>query len=275
MKILACQIDIPFVNSGPARDAHIARVAELIAAKLRDEPADLVLLPELSTMAYSKDSFLLLDALAEPLEGPTFQVFSQLAQEFDVFICFGIAREGGRGRYISQVVVDPEGFYAGHYDKLHLAQFGNSMEKYYFVPGNHLLVFEVGEVRVAPLICYDMRFPELARTLCLRNGVDVLLHSVAFSNDATEYTWHKFVTTRAVENQVFFLSLNRAGQDYGGSFFCPPWVGPKVTETIFPKGEFLAVIEVDADRIAETREEYPYRADKLDNYHLLKVNEVL
>lgn len=275
MKILACQIEIPFVNSGPARDAHIGRVAELIAAKLRDEPVDLVLLPELSTMAYSKDSFLLLDALAEPLEGPTFQVFSRLAQEFDVFVCFGIAREGGRGRYISQVVVDPEGFYAGHYDKLHLAQFGKSMEKFYFVPGDHLLVFEVGELRLAPLICYDIRFPELARTLCLKHGVDVLLHPVAFAKDGSEYTWHKFVTTRAVENQVYFVSLNQAGLEYGSSFFCPPWVGPKVSETIFPAGEYLAVVDIDGARIAETRQEFPYRADKLDNYHLLKVDEVL
>ncbi len=275
MRILACQIEIPFINTARAREAHVARLVDLISARLEDDSADLVLLPELSTIDYSRESFLLLDALAEPLEGPTFRAFSRLAQEFDVFVCFGIAREGGRGRYISQVVVDPEGLYAGHYDKLHLAQFGQSIEKYYFIPGDHLLVFEVGEVRVAPLICYDMRFPELARTLCLKHGVDVLLHPVAFAKDVTDYTWHKFVTTRAVENQVYFLSLNRAGEDYGASCFCPPWVDGQVKETTFPNEEFLAVVEIDTATIAEARQEFPYRSDKLDNYHLLKVDEIL
>lgn len=36
--------------------------------------------------------------------------------------------------------------------------------------------------------------------------------------------WHSFAVTRAMENQVYLLSLNRAGADYGGSVFCPPWL---------------------------------------------------
>ena len=71
------------------------------------------------------------------------------------------------GRSSAIGVVGPDGeSCAGHYDKLHLAQYGASMEKEYFNRGNHLFhLFEVNGFRLSPIICYDIRIPELSRTL--------------------------------------------------------------------------------------------------------------
>ena len=159
MRLLACQIEVPEVTTKAARTAHVAGLAVRVSRHLVRAPADLVVLPELATISYSRESFGRLDELAEPLNGESFQAFSALAKAHGTTVCFGMPRvEAGR-YFISQVVAGPDGAYAGHYDKLHLAQYGASMEKEYFSRGDRLLVFEVAGLKAAPIICYDHRFP--------------------------------------------------------------------------------------------------------------------
>lgn len=268
MKILACQIDVPTVLTAGERDAHVRRIAGLVERKA--EGADLVVLPELSTITYSKQAFENLDQLAENMEGPSVATFAKIARKTGAFICFGMPRRHEDASHtISQVVIDNRGNVVGFYDKMHTAQFGESVEKPYFKPGRHLLVFEVAGVRTAPIICYDHRFPELTRTLALKHGVDLLLHPVAFYRDSTFASWHQCSITRAIENQFHLLSLNRAGENYGASCFVPPWIdGPK-QPVIFDNDETFRLLEVDSTFTAEVRDRYPYRKDRLDDYDTL------
>ena len=268
MKILACQITVPDVTTPTQRDAHVSRVAALIKTQIEQAGGvDLVLLPELSTISYSLDAFENLELLAEGLDGPAFSAFSQIAKATGAFICFGMPRRDDDGTYsISQVVIDGHGNLVGYYDKMHVAQFGQSIEKPYFKPGRHLLVFEVAGIRTAPIICYDHRFPELTRTLALKHGVDLLLHPVAFARDSTFASWHQCSITRAIENQFHLLSLNRAGMNFGASIFAPPWIDDGKQPLVFGDQETCQLIEVDSAYTAEMRRRYPYREDRLEDY---------
>ena len=87
-------------------------------------------------------------------------------------------------------------------------------------------VVEINGVKVGVTICYDIRFPELYRKLAWDADCDLILHPSAFIRDATFPCYHQFVTTRAVENGVYLLSVNYAGEDFGDSIAVPPWVGP-------------------------------------------------
>lgn len=273
MKILACQIDVPDVTLARQRDDHVNRIAESIVKHIQETGnADLVLLPELSTISYSRKAFENLNELAEGLDGPSVQAFSKAARETGAFICFGMPRVTDDGTFrISQVVVNDRGDIVGHYDKVHMAQFGESMEKPYFKPGRHLLVFDVAGVRCAPIICYDHRFPELCRTLALDHGVDVILHPVAFYRDSTFASWHQCVITRAIENQVHFLSLNRGGENYGASIFASPWMDGDKQPVAFEDKESFRLLEVDSAYTAEVRQQYPYREDRVEDYSSLPV----
>ncbi|NQU57936.1 MAG: carbon-nitrogen hydrolase family protein [Rhodospirillales bacterium] len=268
MRILACQIAVPSVTTAAKRDAHVKRVATDLKKHIEEVGAvDLILLPELSTITYSKEAFDNLEQLAEGLDGASFAAFSEVARNSGAFICFGMPRRADDGTYaISQVVIDGNGNLVGHYDKMHVAQFGESIEKPYFKPGRHLLVFEVAGVRTAPIICYDHRFPELTRTLALKHGVDLILHPVAFARDSTFASWHQCSITRAIENQVHLLSLNRAGDHYGGSIFAPPWIDGWKQPLVFGDEESFRLIEVDSAYTTEVRERYPYRKDRLEEY---------
>jgi len=273
MKILACQINIPGLTGPAERDQHVRRIADLISEQNdAGGGADLVLLPELATIDYSKAAFDNLKELAEGLDGQSVSVFGAVAKTTGAFICFGMPRQGDNGcLHISQVVMDPNGQIVGYYDKMHVAQFGASIEKPYFKPGRHLLIFDVAGVRVAPIICYDHRFPELTSTLCRDHGVDLILHPVAFYRDASFHSWHQFSITRAVENQIHLMSLNRAGDMYGGSLFSPPWLEGDHQPVIFGTEESCRILEVDMAYTRDIRAQYPIRADRIDNYATLPV----
>ncbi len=269
LSILACQIAIPPTTCAAARDRHLARVSAVVRERLSAQTVDLVVLPELASIDYSRDAFERLDEIAEPLDGASFQTWSALAVEFGVHVCYSFARRGTAGVHISVATVSSEGVCIGHYDKLHLCQYGASMEKEYFSPGAGLFVFEVNGFTCAPIVCYDIRFPELSRTLVLMHGVDVLLHCGAYFRDPSFETWHAFATARAIENQVFFLSLNRAGRDYGNSLFCYPWMDEnRKPETFAAHDEELRHIVVDRRDMQDARANYTFLKDRLNSYDL-------
>ena len=223
--LLACQINVPAMTTAAERDAHTDRVAAAIDAELTaGGPVDLVVLPELGTLEYARSCFDRIEEMAEPLEGsPTVDRLRQVAMTHRTPVLAGMARRSdpqspAGAAYITQTLIGADGSIAGHYDKLHIAQFGDSAEKDYFTRGDHLLVFEAGGFTFGTIICYDIRIPELSRNLARRHGVDVILHPTAFCRDETFHTWHAFATTRAVENQVYFASVNRAGADFGNPF---------------------------------------------------------
>lgn len=271
LTLLACQISIPAMTTTADRDAHLTISAQKVLARLdaSDKSVDLVVLPELSSIDYSRETFAHLDDIAEPLDGASFQVWRKVAVERGVYVSYGFARAGAGGPYICSAVVGPDGKLVGYYDKLHLAQYGASMEKEYFNRGNHLFVFSIKDFRLAPIICYDIRIPELSRTLVIDQNVDVILHCGAYYRDASFHTWHPFAVARALENQVFFLSLNRAGQTYGNSLFCLPWQDETTVPLAFAETEEdFRIITLDRETQTKARQDYTFLKDRLDDYRI-------
>lgn len=268
LSVLGCQVDVPQTRTAADRDAHIAALGGKIRGALSKERADVVVLPELSSIEYSRAAFERLDQLAEPLEGPSFEIWRSVAREFDTHVAYSFPRRAEDDQFrITLAVVGPTGELAGHYDKIHLAQFGASMEKEFFQQGHELFAFDVKGFRLAVIICADIRYPELPRTLTVEHGADVILHSGAYFRDPSFYSWHSFAVTRALENQLYFLSLNRAGRDFGNSIFCPPWVDETRHPMMFDAhDEQLTRLIVDRAEIDRARESYSFLEDRLDHY---------
>lgn len=271
LRLLACQIAIPPMTTPAQRDAHLAKSAAKVTGALEatGTAIDLVVLPELSTLDYSRATFTRLDDLAEPLNGPSFRTWAAVAKAHRVHVVFGFARAGAGGPFICTAAVGPDGTLLGGYDKIHLAQYGASMEKEYFQRGDHLFLFGVKGFTLAPIICYDIRIPELTRALVMDHGADVILHCGAYFRDESFATWHDFATARALENQVFFLSLNRAGADYGNSLFCRPWMDETAPPTSFPDhDEAFKILTLSRDTLTCARRDYSFLADRLPDYRL-------
>lgn len=270
MKLLACQIHCQGIKTKSAKTNHIEKISEKLRDISKKEEADLIVLPELSSIEYSTDAFNNLKELAEPLDGETFCKISKLAKDLNCAITYGFPRVEMGNYFISHLVIDKEGKYLTHYDKVHIAQFGASEEKPFFERGNKLGVFSIGGISIGIIICYDFRFPEYIRHLTRNYDLDLILHPSAFTRDNSFESWHHFVITRALENQVFFLSINRAGKDWGHSIFCPPWIDGNENAVVFGEDEEFKVFDISKKRINESRETYPFYADKLKHYEYLK-----
>jgi nitrilase len=266
LRVLACQVLVPATVSRADRDDHVRRIVRRIDETLAMEAVDIVVLPELSTIDYSRDAFAQLDMLAEEFDGTSAGIFGELARRHNVSVVFGMPRREGKAFYISQVVLGANGILLGCYDKIHIAQFGASMEKEYFQRGQQLLTFEVNGFRLSPIICYDIRFPELLRALCENNGTEVILHCSAYARDESYYSWHQFAVTRAMENMVWLISLNRAGHFFGRSLICPPWVDERHPEIVFPDGEVFRILTLRRSELDEARQNYPFLQDRLPAY---------
>ena len=138
---------------------------------------------------------------------------------------------------------------------------------YGFERGSELGVFECKQIRVGLTVCYDLRFPELYRAIAWDAGCDLILHPSAFVRDATFSCYHQFVTTRAVENGVYVLSVNYAGALFGDSIAAPPWVGPvpdsaELAATTLGLEEGVLPLTVEPAHLAAVRSAYPYRRDR-------------
>lgn len=273
MRILAAQTQIPAIDTRESQLTYIRTLIQKLGSLVASNPVDLVMLPELATMEYSTANFQQIDRFSEELYGESYELFSAFCHAHDVAVCYGLPRREGSDTYISQVALDRQGQYLTHYDKIHTAEYGDSSESRFFKRGDHLAVFEVDGVRAGIIICYDIRFPELTRRYCREFDVDIILHPVAFAQDCSFHSWKQFVVSRALENQIYFMSLNRGGPHFGHSVICPPWIDGKVLPTVFGEAEEFCVIEIDRGITDKVRQEIPFRKDALEAYHVLPVRK--
>ena len=120
----------------------------------------------------------------------------------------------------------------------------------------------MGKVKFGIILCYDFRFPSLTSLLRKKYNVDVILHPCAFLKDTTFYSWHSFAITRALENLCYFISINRAGEKWGNSIICPPWVDGEVKPEILDEREHFLEIEIDPKIIDIRRKQFPFLQDE-------------
>ena len=226
---------------------------------------DIYVLPELSSSGYDEIVFNQLEDLAEDWGGPSFEAFSRLSRDLGCYICYSFQRKRSAKAFtIAAAVVGPTGVIEAKYEKWHVCSTGDCSEKRFFKNGKRPLeVFDVHGVRVGLCICYDIRFPELTRHLAVDKEISLLLHPGGWPRDEGFFTWHTFVTTRAVENTIYIMSTNWAGLNNGRTVFCPPFVGgDKACLSRLNSKPGVLVGTVDMAHLKNEREKYPYLKDR-------------
>ena len=256
--VAGCQIPQNIGN----REVNIGTAMDVI----RSTPGhDIYVLPELSSSGYGEIVFKQLEDLAEDWDGPSFEAFSRLSRDLGCYICYSFPRRRSSDEFtIAAVVVGPTGGIEAKYDKWHVCSTGDCCEKRFFKNGKRPLeVFDVFGVRVGLSICYDIRFPEPIRYLAVDKEISLLLHPGGWPRDKGFFTWHTFVTTRAVENTIYIMSTNWAGINNGRTVFCPPFVdGDKVCLSNLNGKPDVLIGTVDMAHIENVRNKYPYLKDR-------------
>lgn len=254
--------------AGSEPGANLAQAASQIA-EAAAQGARFIVLPE-NFACYGGDY----RALAER-EGVTLQQWLKAqAREHGIWLLGGTVplahRADGSAVAAPRVraaslLYAPDGVELARYDKLHLfdAQVpdahGRYCESARFEPGDRLRVAEVAGFGIGLAVCYDLRFPALARALADR-GAQVLVYPSAFTAVTGAAHWRLLLCARAVETGCYVLGVNQCGQhsesraSFGHSLLADPW-GRVVAELDSAPGILLA--ELRRDEIDEIRRRLP------------------
>ncbi|OBI73067.1 hypothetical protein A9X01_00425 [Mycobacterium asiaticum] len=224
---------------------------ERIRALLRDWPdVDIAVFPELFVTGYQRGQ---LDELAVRLDGAAVTAVRRASADSQTAFVGGYLERGDGGAvYDSMLIVDATGTIAGNYRKTHL--FGN--ESSAFVAGGQLACVEVGEIRIGPMICFDLEIPEVARTLAFQRP-DIFVGIAA--NMEPFYDDHLVASrARALDNRTPLVYVNRTGCESDCRFVGGSRVIDGSGQVVVELGaaEGVAVVDVSLRRAAPADVDY-------------------
>ncbi|WP_328439626.1 carbon-nitrogen family hydrolase [Streptomyces sp. NBC_00444] len=247
------------VNEGESIESRRRRIASLVREQAG---ADLVVLPELWTMgAFAYEEF---GTEAEPLEGPTYEVMAKAASDAGVWLHAGSIpeRDPDGPLYNTSLVFSPSGDLAAAYRKIHRFGFDKG-EAVLMGAGEELVTVRLPETTIGVGTCYDLRFPELFRSL-VDAGAETFVVPAGWPERRRAH-WTLLAQARAVENQAFVLACGTAGThagvpQAGHSIVVDPW-GEVLAEA--GAGEEVLAVEFDPGKVGVTREQFPALKDRV------------
>lgn len=210
-------------------------------------------------------------ASARPIPGPFTDPFAAVARRHDVWVLLGSLAETSDDParpYNTSVLVGPDGAIAATYRKIHLFDVAVDAgpvdtESARVTPGTAPVCADVDGMRVGLTICYDLRFPEVYRSLALA-GAQVLTVPANFTERTGRDHWEVLLRARAIENGAYVLAPSQIGGPpgspaYGRSMVVDPW-GTVIAQAADEVGIITARIETD--RVAAVRRQIPVLANR-------------
>lgn len=272
MKIALIQMPV-----GADKEANI----EAACRKIREAAGhgiDFAVLPEMFCCPYENDCF---RAYGEADGGAAQAALAALAAELGIYIVGGSVPELADGKvYNTSYVYSRRGSLLAKHRKVHLFDIDveggqRFMESDTLSPGGSVTTFETEFGIMGLCICFDLRFEELARCMCLR-GARCILVPAAFNMTTGPAHWELLFRQRAVDNQCFTVGVSPARDEgasyvaYGNSIAVGPW-----GDVLCRAGgeETTLFADLDLTRVDSVRRQLPVlSARRTDLYEIREVS---
>ncbi|HEX2958082.1 MAG TPA: carbon-nitrogen hydrolase family protein [Chitinispirillaceae bacterium] len=263
-KIALCQLI-------PDYDKHVSlgRARDMIG-KAAAENAELAILPEMFYHPY--EILAILKKIGD--EDAILEELTDCARSNCINVCTGsmAVRQDGKV-YNRSYLIDTGGNVVLKYDKCHLFDVNlpqlRARESLVFTPGSEAPVVETTLGKIGIVICYDIRFPELVRSLTLK-GAELLIVPAVFNNITGPAHWSIMMRARAIENQIFLAAVSQGRNvassysSYGHSMAVSPW-GDVLCEASDDGGIIYA--QIDAETLIQTRSRLPLLEHRRDDLY--------
>lgn len=238
-----------------SRERNRERIAELVA-QAAGRGAGIVVLPEYSHYFVTPMDDTLA-ANAEGLEGGFTSALRALAAEHGVIVVAGMVETADAGRVHNTVVAVGDAGVLAVYRKQHLYDAFGQRESDWIEPGGlgEAAVFDALGMRFGLMTCYDLRFPEVARTLADAGADALIVPAEWVRGPLKEHHWNTLLTSRAIENTAYVIAADH-----------PAPVGVGYSQIIDPQGvvvagvsagEGTALASLDPELLSRTREANP------------------
>ena len=251
------------INAGSDKKSNLDNTARMVKRASRNG-ARLVALPELFNWRGNKKD---IEKNSEPLSGFTYKKMAVLASSLNIFIhCGSILETNPRSKrpFNTSFLLSPEGKRIAHYRKINLftlrvPEKTTIDEKLLYSAGKKATCAITPFGKVGFTICYDLRFPELFRSLTFQ-GAEIIFVPSAFTFDTGKAHWETLLRARAIENQVFIIAPNQYGKgpsntlNYGHSMIVDPW-GTVIARC--QNGEKIIYADLDLTYLKKVRKRLP------------------
>ena len=220
MRVHAVQLDCVWEDPEASRQ----KVAHLLAG-LDCGSDDLVVLPEMFLTGFSTNTAV----TAQAPGGAHEALLAGWASQLGCAVLGGVVSQDERGTFNESVAYAPDGRLLARYAKRQPFSLGG--ETVVHASGREAVVFDWAGLRLGPLVCYDLRFPEIARDAA-RLGAEVLVCIASWPIARVEH-WLTLLRARAIENQAWVVGVNRCGKD-------PHFTYPGRSVVVDPHGVIVA-----------------------------------
>jgi predicted amidohydrolase len=271
LKLALCQMSV--IDN---KQENIEKASSMIV-RSANENADFIILPEMFNCPYSNDKFI--EYCEYESDSPTLDKISSLAFENNVYILAGSIPEKENDKlYNTSYLFDKNGDIIAKHRKMHLFDIDvedkiTFKESDVLTAGDEFCIAETEFGKIGIGICYDIRFPELARIMT-EKGALILFYPGAFNMTTGPAHWELLFRTRALDNQVFCagvapaLNENASYHSYGHSIVTNPW-GEVITQGC--EKEELIITEIDLNEIKKIREELPLLKNKRKDLYEIRL----
>lgn len=221
---------------------------------------DVIVLPEMFTTGFTMDA----SKVAEIMNQDTFKWLKQMSQRFQACIMGSYVVKEKEQFYNRLVAFHPDGKYEV-YDKRHLFRMGE--EHLTYTSGNKTLIINVKGWKLAPFICYDLRFPVWSRNI--NQNYDAAIY-IANWPASRALAWKTLLQARAIENLAYVVGVNRIGIDgrnltYAGDSRAVQFDG-EILLDLDSKGAVETIV-LSKNKLEEYRNKFPAYLDA-DTFNL-------
>jgi predicted amidohydrolase len=246
--------------SGPEPEENVER-ATVLVRRAANEGARYVQLPEYFNYRGPTSRY---HSVAESVPGATTAHLGALARELGITLHVGSLFERAPAldkSFNTSVIIAPSGEVVATYRKVHLFDVNvpggiEHQESKHIASGDRLVVIEVEGFSLGMSVCFDVRFPELYRALCL-DGATVLAVPSSFAVATGRVHWATLLRARAIENEAYVIAAAQAGatsegvSSYGHSMIIDPWGEVLAESTV--DGEDVLLTSINLDEVARRR----------------------
>ncbi len=265
------------MNTYPEKKRNLEN-AGLRIKEAAGQGADISVLPEMFCCEYRNRSFV---ANKEPKGGEAWQALSAAAAENNIWVIGGsVPEEEGGKLYNTCFVFNRKGEQVARHRKMHLFDIDvkggqRFKESDTFTAGDDITVFDTEFGKIGVVICFDIRFPELARLEAMR-GAKLIFCPAAFNMTTGPAHWELTFRARAVEDQAYFAACSPARMEgssyiaFGHSLVASPW-----GEVLCDAGicETVLYCDIDFDYADDIRAQLPLLSARREDVYELRLKK--
>ncbi len=234
-------------------ERNFNKISELL--NTAPEDVEMIILPEMTLTGFTMNA----KENSEEIDGKYLNRFIEISRKHKWNILYGFIEKENNNYFNTLIHLNPDGLIAAKYRKIHLFAMAGENENY--TSSRETVITKINGVKTGLSICYDLRFPELYR-IYSKERVELIVDIANWPIKRINH-WSSLLKARAIENQCYFIGVNRIGYDpfqqYNGQSACFDPMGKEIFNADDREGLF--VFEIDPANARHVQEALPFLRD--------------